>query len=72
MRELTDLFQAVPLDHARRPRNRRKLVQATATGNVHNSFCGDRCTVYLDVAEGVIRDVTFGGRAVRSCWPRRR
>lgn len=61
MRELTDLFQAVLLDHARRPRNHRRLEQATATGDVHNPFCGDRCTVYLAVAEGVVRDVTFEG-----------
>lgn len=58
---MTDLFQAVLLDHARRPRNQRKLEQATATGDVHNRFCGDRCTVYLAVAEGVVRDVAFEG-----------
>ncbi len=61
VRELTDLFQAVLLDHARRPRSRRKLERATAAGEGHNPFCGDRCTVYLDVAENVIADVSFEG-----------
>lgn len=56
-----ELYQEVLLDHATRPRNRRLLEQATAIGNGHNHLCGDRCTVYLDVAEGVIRDVAFEG-----------
>lgn len=56
-----DLYQEVLLDHATSPRNRRRLERATAIGNGHNHLCGDRCTVYLDVAEGVIRDVAFEG-----------
>lgn len=58
---MNDLFQAVLLDHARRPRNQRRLDGATATGEGHNPFCGDRCTIYLEIAEGVIRDVAFEG-----------
>jgi nitrogen fixation NifU-like protein len=58
---MNDLFQAVLLDHARHPRNQRRLEGATATGEGHNPFCGDRCTVYLEIAEGVIKDVSFEG-----------
>jgi nitrogen fixation NifU-like protein len=58
---MNDLFQAVLLDHARRPRNQGRLDGATATGEGYNRFCGDHCTVYLDVSEGVIRDVSFEG-----------
>ena len=61
MRELNELFESVLLDHARRPRNHRKLEGATAIGEVSNPLCGDRCTVYLDVAGGVIKDVSFEG-----------
>ena len=61
MRELNDLFEAVLLDHARKPRNHRRLEQATAIGQGNNPFCGDRCKVYLDVAGGVIKDVSFEG-----------
>lgn len=56
-----DLYQAVLLDHATRPRNLGRLEQPTATGEGHNPSCGDRCTVYLAVAEGVVREVSFSG-----------
>lgn len=58
---MNDLFQAVLLGHARHPRNRRRLQSPTATGEGHNPLCGDRCTVYLQIAEGVIRDASFEG-----------
>jgi nitrogen fixation NifU-like protein len=58
---MNDLFQAVLLDHARHPRNQRYLQGATATGEGYNPVCGDRCTVYLAMAEGVIKDVSFEG-----------
>jgi len=61
MRELTDLYQAVLLDHARRPRNHRKLEYAAAIGEGYDQFCGDSCTIYLDLAGGVIMDMGFQG-----------
>ena len=61
MRELNDLYQAVLLDHARWPRNHRRLENATAIGERNDPFCGDRCTVYLAVDGGVIKDVSFEG-----------
>jgi nitrogen fixation NifU-like protein len=61
VRGVDDLYQEVLFDHATRPRNRRRLELATATGEGHNPFCGDRCTVYLDVGEGIIRDASFEG-----------
>ena len=61
MRELNDLYQAVLLDHARWPRNHRRLENATAIGEGNDPLCGDRCKVYLGVAGGVIKDVCFEG-----------
>lgn len=61
MWELNDLFQAVLLDHARRPRNQRRLENTTIIGEGNNPLCGDRCTVYLDVADGIVRVVAFEG-----------
>jgi nitrogen fixation protein NifU and related proteins len=61
VRELTDLFEAVLLDHARWPRNRRRLENATSVCEGNDPLCGDRCTVYLGVAGGVIKDVSFEG-----------
>ncbi len=61
MRELNDLYQAVLLDHARQPRNHRRMENATAIGEGNDPLCGDRCTVYLEMAGGVIKDVSFEG-----------
>jgi nitrogen fixation NifU-like protein len=59
VRGVDGLYREVLLDHATRPRNRRKLDRATAIGEGNNPFCGDRCRVYLDVSEGVVREASF-------------
>ena len=61
MNELRDLYQEVILDHNRRPRNFRTLPAANRHAEGHNPLCGDRVTVYLEVADGRIRDLAFQG-----------
>jgi nitrogen fixation protein NifU and related proteins len=61
MSDLRDLYQEVILDHNRRPRNFGPLPAANRRAEGHNPLCGDRVTVYLDVEEGRIRDVSFEG-----------
>jgi nitrogen fixation NifU-like protein len=61
MSDLRDLYQEVILDHNRRPRNFGPLPGATRRAEGHNPLCGDRVTVFLDLAEGRIRDVAFQG-----------
>lgn len=61
MSELTDLYQEVILDHNRRPRNFRAIDQPSSTQEGYNPLCGDRLTLYLSVADGVIKDVSFQG-----------
>jgi len=58
--ELDDLYQEVILDHNRKPRNFRVL-DAARKAEGFNPLCGDRLTVYLQVADGVITDVGFQG-----------
>jgi len=58
--ELQDLYQEVILDHNRRPRNFRAL-QAGQKAEGFNPLCGDRITVYLNVDNGVIKEVAFQG-----------
>ncbi len=62
MNELRELYQETILDHTRRPRNFGKLEGATAAAHGHNPLCGDRVTVYVDVADGRLRDVRFEGQ----------
>ncbi len=61
MSDLSDLYQEVILDHNRRPRNFHALADASHTAEGYNPLCGDRLTLYLKVADGVISDVAFEG-----------
>jgi len=61
MSDLADLYQEVILDHNRRPRNFRRMADASHTAEGYNPLCGDRLTLYLKVAGDVIDDVSFEG-----------
>ena len=58
---LGDLYQEILLEHNNRPRNFRPLADATQSAEGYNPLCGDTVTVYLDVTDGVVRDVSFQG-----------
>lgn len=59
--ELRELYQDVILDHNKNPRNFRKIDTPTHHAEGHNPLCGDNVTVYLDIKDGVISDVSFEG-----------
>ena len=61
MPDLRDLYQEVILDHQKRPRNFRKLDVANRTAEGYNPLCGDKVSVYLDVEDGMVRDIGFQG-----------
>ncbi len=61
MNDLRDLYQEVILDHNKRPRNFRIIPQSTHKADGVNPLCGDRISVYLDVEDGVIKDIAFQG-----------
>jgi len=61
MSDLRDLYQEVILDHNKRPRNFRIISQPTHKADGVNPLCGDRISVYLDIEDGVIRDIAFQG-----------
>src|SRR6185295_4467587 len=61
MSELSELYQQVILDHNKKPRNFRKIEPATHSAEGHNPLCGDQLTIYLDVADGELKDVAFEG-----------
>lgn len=62
MSELTDLYQAVILDHNRRPRNVGPLADASGQADGKNPLCGDQLTVWVKVDGDTIADVRFTGR----------
>jgi nitrogen fixation NifU-like protein len=61
MSDLRDLYQEVILDHSRNPRNRGRLEGANREAEGFNPLCGDRFTVQLIVADGIVRDIRFEG-----------
>lgn len=61
MSDLTDLYQQVILDHNKKPRNFRKLEDATHTVEGFNPLCGDQLTLYVDLEGDRIADIGFQG-----------
>jgi nitrogen fixation NifU-like protein len=61
MSELRDLYQEVILEHSRHPRNYRALQAASHKAEGFNPLCGDRFTIYADVKDGAIQDLSFEG-----------
>jgi nitrogen fixation NifU-like protein len=61
MSDLRDLYQQVILDHNRKPRNFRKIGDASRTAEGYNPLCGDQITVYLTVEDSVVTDAAFQG-----------
>jgi nitrogen fixation NifU-like protein len=61
MSDLTDLYQEILLEHNSKPRNYRKLDDATNSAEGYNPLCGDQYTVYLKLDGGVVQDIGFQG-----------
>jgi nitrogen fixation NifU-like protein len=61
MSELSELYQQVILDHNKKPRNFRKLETANHSAEGFNPLCGDQLTVYLNLAEGAVKEISFEG-----------
>lgn len=61
MSELQELYQAVILDHNRKPRNYGELEGADHRAEGKNPLCGDHVQIELVMDDDVIRDVKFTG-----------
>ncbi len=61
MFDLKDLYQEIIVDHNRSPRNFGKLENADRTLEGFNPLCGDRLTLYLNIDNDRIEDISFDG-----------
>lgn len=61
MSELSELYQQVILDHNKKPRNFRKLENASRTADGYNPLCGDQLTVYVNLAGDSVQEIAFEG-----------
>jgi nitrogen fixation protein NifU and related proteins len=62
MTELRDLYQELILDHHRKPRNFKRLENATNEARGRNPLCGDQINLYLLVEGDRIVDIGFEGQ----------
>ena len=60
MSELRELYQELILDHNRSPKNKR-AIETDHHAEGYNPLCGDRVTVYAQVEDDRIADVSFEG-----------
>ena len=61
MSELSELYQAVILDHNKKPRNFRKLENASRSAEGYNPLCGDHLTVYVNMTDDSVQEIAFEG-----------
>jgi nitrogen fixation NifU-like protein len=61
MSELSELYQQVILDHNKKPRNFKKLEEANHSAEGYNPLCGDQLTVYLNLEDDTVKEITFEG-----------
>jgi nitrogen fixation NifU-like protein len=59
--DLRELYQEVIFDHNRRPRNFHAMTDASHTADGHNPLCGDQLTIYAQVNDDIVQDVSFVG-----------
>ena len=59
--ELRELYQQVILDHNKSPRNFKKLENANHDAEGYNPLCGDKVHIYLNVENGIVKDISFTG-----------
>ena len=58
----TELYQEVILEHNKKPRNFKKLENATHAAEGYNPLCGDHLNIYLHINnDNTIDDISFEG-----------
>jgi nitrogen fixation protein NifU and related proteins len=58
---LDDIYKETILDHYKNPRNKRELPGAAVTCTRNNPLCGDEITVFANLEDGELLEVTFQG-----------
>jgi len=61
MSDLRELYQDLIIDHSKRPRNFRVLETANHTSEGYNPLCGDKVTVFLELEQDRVKNISFQG-----------
>lgn len=67
MPDLDELYQAIILDHNKRPRQYGALANATHQAEGFNPLCGDKVQVYLKIHDSRIEAIRFESAACAIC-----
>ncbi len=59
---MQSFYREIVLDHFQRPRNRRELEGADIKEHIDNPLCGDMVTVYANLRDEALEEVSFTGR----------
>ena len=59
---IDELYQEVILDHSKSPRTFGVLDRYTCTAEGNNPMCGDQLTVYVDIKDDIVSDVSYRAR----------
>jgi NifU-like N terminal domain len=60
-RDVRDLYQDMILEHCKKPRNFRSLPQANRKAEGYNPLCGDHFTVFMQLENDEVKDISFEG-----------
>lgn len=61
MMDFRELYQEIIIDHNRNPRNHHAMDKPTSQARGFNPLCGDKLTVYVQVVNNVVQDISFVG-----------
>ena len=62
-----ELYQAVLMQHSKKPRNFGPMDHPTHAADGHNALCGDEISVCLRIEDGKVADAKFTGSACAIC-----
>ena len=65
--QLQALYRSTVLEHSREPHHFGRLASSNRSATGHNPLCGDKCTVYLEVTNDELADLSFEGAGCAIC-----
>lgn len=61
MSDLRELYQEVIVDHSKHPRHHYSMTSPTHRAQGYNPLCGDKLTVFLQIEQDSIKEISFLG-----------
>lgn len=65
--DLQTLYREIVLDHSRHPRNQRRPERCDREAEGHNTLCGDKVRVYVQLQGPTLQDVAFEASGCAIC-----